>query len=114
MFSPCGEWWEARVGRAHECVRVWVKDEQLYSFPDVTQPQNPQHKHRSMRRRGPPPHPDAIRGTGGSLSNAAELRLLGQCPLSEHAMTEITVMQLSRQGGPGMLGSTCCTDAHKC
>lgn len=29
MFSPSGEWDERQ-----ECVRVWVKDEQLYSFPE--------------------------------------------------------------------------------
>lgn len=48
------------------------------------------------------------------LADAAELWLLCQRPLSEYAMTEITVMRLARHGGLVMLVSTCCTDVHKC
>lgn len=45
---------------------------------------------------------------------AAEPWMSCQRPLSEHAMTEITVIGLGRQGGLVMLVSTCCTDVHKC
>lgn len=94
------------------CARVGKRQAALQLPRCHTAPESPTQTQVNAEERHPPP--DAIRGTGGSLSDAAELRLLGQCPLSEHAMTEITVMRLSRQGGLGMLGSTCCTDAHKC
>lgn len=46
--------------------------------------------------------------------NLGGRRRSGAVDVSEHAMTEVRVMQLSRQGGLVMLLSTCCTDGHTC
>lgn len=124
------ECWKIQVRGVHEC--VCVKDKQLYSFPNVTQPQSPLLGATGTNTgTGERPTLKASTPPGGHLSlsgwppagaemwlwvsaDAAQLWRLCQRPLSEHAMTEITVMRLGGQGGLVMLVSTCCTDAHKC